>query len=187
MMIKTKKDLLEYLEQDRIALHQDKKKPKIFGDEIWKYQIVLRKYEYYKNTHKKIMSVIYKFKFHKLCIKYGFSIPLNVFDKGLSIAHIGSIVVNGNAKVGQNCRIQEMVNIGATNGTSDSPQIGNNVFIGTGAKLIGGIKIADDVVIGANAVVVKDIDEPGTTWGGYLRAKFLIIIQSHLLIRDYIM
>lgn len=165
-MINNKQDLKEYLEQDRIALHQTRKKPKFFGDEIWKYEIVLRKCEYYKNCNKKIRFIFAKYKFHKLSIKYNFSIPLNCFDKGLSIAHIGTIVVNSEAKIGQNCRIQEMVNIGATNGTSESPQIGNNVFIGTGAKLIGKIKIADNVAIGANAVVVKDIVEPNTTWAG---------------------
>jgi serine O-acetyltransferase len=57
------------------------------------------------------------------------------------------------------------VNIGSTNG-SKAPKLGNNVFIGTGAKIIGDITIADNVAIGANAVVVKSITEPGTTWGG---------------------
>ena len=47
-----------------------------------------------------------------------------------------------------------------------APKIGNNVFIATGAKIIGNITIADGVAIGANAVVVKDILEPNTSWGG---------------------
>jgi serine O-acetyltransferase len=50
--------------------------------------------------------------------------------------------------------------------TSGAPQIGNRVYIGSGARVIGNIKIADDVVIGANAVVTKDILESGTTWAG---------------------
>ena len=58
------------------------------------------------------------------------------------------------------------MNLGATGGNSLSPIVGNNVFIGTGAKLIGGITVADGVSIAANAVVVKDILEPNTTWGG---------------------
>ena len=65
-----------------------------------------------------------------------------------------------------NCRIHEGVTIGSTSGSKQAAIIGNNVFIGSGAKIIGAITIADDVAIGANAVVVKDILEPGTTWAG---------------------
>ena len=96
----------------------------------------------------------------------GFSIPKNVFDKGLAIVHYGAIVVANNAKVGANCRIHEGVTIGATNGSEKAPIIGNNVFLASGAKIIGDISIADDVAIGANAVVVKSIDEEATSWGG---------------------
>lgn len=172
-MIKTKQDLKRYLTQDAKALKViGKKRPSLVGDEVWKYQILLRKREYYANMKKskRLLRLPYfillRYRFRKASIKLGFTIPLNVFGEGFSIAHYGTIVVNGSAKVGINCRIQEGVNIGATNGTSNAPVIGNNVFIGTGAKIIGGVKIADDVCIGANAVVVKSIDEPGTTWGG---------------------
>ena len=75
-------------------------------------------------------------------------------------------MVNRNAKVGKNCRIHEGVTIGATNGQSEAPILGDNVFIASGAKIIGNIKIANNVAIGANAVVVKDILEEGITVGG---------------------
>ncbi len=168
-MIKTKKELKEYLEADRIALHSTKKHPSFFGDHIWKYQIALRKTEYARNVRKVIPYLFNRHRYRKLGLKLGFSIPLNVFDQGLSIAHIGTIVVNQQAHIGKNCRIQEMVNIGSTNGSSKAATIGDNVFIGTGAKIIGDVKIADNCVIGANAVVVKNIEEPGTTWGGGTR------------------
>jgi len=93
-------------------------------------------------------------------MKLGFSIPLNVFGPGLGIAHYGTIVVNGNAKVGANCRIHIAVNIGA-NGGKEAPQLGDNVYIGPGAKIFGDIRIADHVKIGANAVVNKSFDEEG--------------------------
>ena len=96
----------------------------------------------------------------------GFHLPLNIFDEGLSIAHYGALVVNTRARVGKNCRVHAMVVIGATNGDPAAPIIGDNVYIGAGAKIIGDIRIADGVAIGANAVVVKSIDEPNTTWGG---------------------
>ena len=91
---------------------------------------------------------------------------LNQFGPGLSIAHSGTIVVNGNAKIGDNCRIHEGVAIGATNGSNKAAIIGRNVFIGSGAKIIGEIIIADNVCIGAGSVVVKDILTPGVTVAG---------------------
>ncbi len=96
----------------------------------------------------------------------------------MSIAHYGTIVVNSAAKVGKNCRIHEGVNIGATNGSAKAPIIGDNVFIGTGAKIIGDITIANDVAIGANAVVVKSIEDSGVTYGG-IPAKKISDKNSH--------
>ena len=172
-MITSKQELNEFLERDRLALHQTRSHPRSFGDDVWKYQIRLRKTEWYWYSGKRLGNpfnavryLISKCLLSKRALKLGFTIPINVFDKGLSIAHYGTIVVNDHSKVGQNCRIQECVNHGATGGNSLSPIVGNNVFIGTGAKLIGGITVADGVSIAANAVVVKDILEPNTTWGG---------------------
>lgn len=90
----------------------------------------------------------------------GYEICLNVFDKGLSIAHKGTIVTNGNARVGKNCRIHTCVNIGTLPGSSGlAPTIGDNVYIGPGAKIYGKIKIADNIMIGANAVVGRSFEE----------------------------
>jgi serine O-acetyltransferase len=170
-MISTKKELKYYLAQDALALnHKGRKKPKIFGDEIWKFQITLRKTEYYSNRYKSSKRYIFSYfwnkaKLHKMSLKLGFSIPLNVFGPGLAIVHYGTIVVSPAAKIGKNCRLHEGVNIGATNGSSRAPIIGDNVFIGSGAKIIGDITVANDVAIGANAVVVRSITEPGT-YGG---------------------
>ncbi|WP_408071430.1 serine O-acetyltransferase [Butyrivibrio sp. JL13D10] len=169
-MINSRKDYKYYLECDRIALDKDYKNPKFVGDEIWRLQRLMRKAEYYKNCHRTPIGRIYgawlQYKYYKKRMKLGLSIPINTFGPGLSIAHIGTIVVNGNASVGKNCRIQECVTIGATNGSSKAPQIGDNVFIGSGARIIGGITIANDVAIGANALVVKSILEEGITVGG---------------------
>ena len=107
-----------------------------------------------------------KLLFKKASIKLGFTIPLNVFGPGLSIAHYGTIVVNENAKIGKNCRIHEGVTIGATNGNPKAAHIGDNVFIGSGAKIIGDIKIGNNIAIGANSVVVKDFDENNITIAG---------------------
>ena len=170
-MIQSKRDLLEYLRQDQIALgKKNQKKPSPFGDEVWRFQILMRRTEYHvncaKNPLQKMIAQLYRLRYHRYCVKMGFHVPLNIFDEGLSIAHYGALVVNSKAKVGKNCRIHAMVVIGATNGDPAAPVLGDNVYIGAGAKIVGNIHIADNVAIGANAVVVKSIEEPGTTWGG---------------------
>ena len=170
-MIKTKRDLKEYLLCDQYALYQEgRRRPRFGRDEIWRFEILLRKAEYYTNNRKKLINkilyVIYKYKFHHMSVKLGFSIPLNVFGKGLSIAHYGPIVVNSNARIGNYCRIQECVTIGSTGGSDMAPQIGDFVFIASGARLIGDIRIGNNVAIGANAVVVKTCNDNHVTLAG---------------------
>jgi len=175
-MIKSRKELREYLEQDRKALwSKSRKHPSLFGDDVWRFQILLRKTEYHVNSSRtpfgKLIGLWFRFRYQRRSVRLGFAIPLNVFGPGLSIAHYGALVVNSKAKVGKNCRIHAMVVIGATGGNPKAPVIGDNVYIGSGAKIIGDIHIADNVAIGANAVVVKSIDEPGTTWAGVPASK----------------
>ena len=191
-MIKTKQDYKKYLAQDALALGAvARKHPRLFTDHIWRFQRLLRKREYqmtYTGIKKLIclpFVVINKIRFNKMSVLLGFSIPVGVFEEGLSIAHYGHIVVNTNAKIGKNCRIHEGVNIGATNGSEKAPVIGNNVFIGTGAKIIGDVSIADNVAIGANAVVVKSITEPGTTWAG-VPARKISSNDSHSNLSRYL-
>ena len=172
-MIKSKKDLRYYMECDKIALRisEKQKRPRILIDKIWKYEILLRKYEYYLNTSKssivkKILKNIYKLRFILLGDKLTIKLEPNVFGAGLSIAHYGSIIVNPNCKVGKNCRIQSGVVIGATNGNKKCPTIGDNCYIGTGAKIVGDIELKDSIAIGANAVVTKSFDASNVTLGG---------------------
>ena len=183
-MIKSKQELEWYLRQDQIALgKKDQKKPSRLGDEVWRFQILMRKTEYHVNTARnplqKLITQWYRLRYHRYCVKMGFHIPLNIFEEGLSIAHYGALVVNSKAKVGKNCRIHAMVVIGATNGEPAAPVLGDNVYIGAGAKIVGDIYIADNVAIGANAVVVKSIEERGTTWGG-VPARKISDRDSHL-------
>lgn len=97
--------------------------------------------------------------------RYGFSIPTNVFGPGLRIFHPGPIVVSSAATVGERCSIHNGVVIGHHIGRTSAggpgrmvPVIGDNVFIGPGAKVFGRITIGDDCMIGANAVVTHDVE-----------------------------
>ncbi len=164
-MIKDRKDLRIYLEEDRVALGFSQKHPNLLGHEIWKFQIALRKYEYWHNkTRYENKMLIFpmlfsKLRYHRLSIKLGFTIPPNTFGPGLAIHHYGCIVVNDNARIGKNCIIQQCVNIGQNHGPDDVPTIGDNVYIGPGVKVFGRIKVADGCALGAGAVVNKDINE----------------------------
>lgn len=170
-MISSKKEYYEYLRQDQLALgRQHDRAPRFFGDEIWKLERLLRRVEYEKNCIRGPIGVLLRkyhgYRFHRLSVRLGMTLPVNVFGPGLAIPHYGTIVVHANAKIGRNCRLQEGVTIGATSGSHEAAIIGNNCYFGSGAKVIGAVRIADDVAVGANAVVTKDIPEAGTTWAG---------------------
>ncbi len=132
-----------------------------------RFQLRLRKIEYLynvkrKNIFSKIQLFILQILNHRLATRLGFSIPKNVFGPGLCLVHYGTIVVSHKCKIGENCRIHPSTSIGDYNGT---PVIGNNVYIGPGAKLFGPIKIGNNVAIGANAVVNCDIPDNVTVGG----------------------
>jgi serine O-acetyltransferase len=200
-MIHSKQDYLFYLEADRVALGRKKTDLRqqiinlIHPDQIWKFQRLLRKLEYINNVKKGLFFRIYKFyllrKFHQLSIRLGFSIPINVFGPGLSIAHYGTIIINSGTKVGANCRLHACVNIGTEAGYSDrAPIIGDNVYIGPGVKIFGSIKIADNTAIAANSVVNKSFEETNTVIGGIPAVKlkntdiFSIIINATEIVKS---
>jgi len=83
--------------------------------------------------------------------------PLTKIGKGFLILHFGGIVINENVVIGENCTIHHGVTIGNKNPGGKSPQIGNNVHICVGAKVLGDITVGDNCVIGANAVLTKSI------------------------------
>jgi len=87
---------------------------------------------------------------------YGFQIPPStIIGKGLYIGHWGTIVVNRNTVIGDYCNLSPGVTIGQTNrGKSKGvPKIGNKVWIGTNAVIVGNISIGDNVMIAPNAFV----------------------------------
>lgn len=95
----------------------------------------------------------------------GFSIPCGVFGPGLRINHYGLIVINPKCRIGSWCDIHQGVNIGE-GVDKGAPQIGDNVWIGPGAKLYGGITIGDNIMIGANSVVNKSFPHSCITIAG---------------------
>jgi serine O-acetyltransferase len=82
---------------------------------------------------------------------------------GLYLPH-GNVVVDGMVRIGRNCVIGPWVTVG-TRGSVAGPRIGDDVFIGTGAKILGDITVGDRARIGANAVVIEDVPEGATVVG----------------------
>lgn len=139
----------------------------------WKFIKLLRKCEYYRTKTRKSKNPLWmalywivRTRKNHLGVFIGVEIPEDVFGEGLVIHHNGSIVVNGSSKIGNNCKLHGdncIGNTGKVDSLTDCPRIGNNVEIGVGAKILGGVIIADNIKIGANAVVTKSFEEEGIT------------------------
>lgn len=136
----------------------------------FRYTTLMRLCQYAKNVMvlKYTLYPVLRFLHSHYSIKYLISIPYNTsIDTGFYVGHYGGIVVNTNARIGKNCNISHNVTIGQTNRGKykGSPTIGDNVYIAPGAKIIGGIKIGNNVAIGANSVVTKDIPDNSVVVG----------------------
>lgn len=183
-MIDSKAAYYYYLQQDKKALKikhyngiSGKLREILSPNLIWRFERLMRRLEYLANVEMKSSNyllrslggakyVYYMRRYRSLSMKLGFSIPINVFGPGLSIAHYGTIVVNGATRVGANCRIHAGVNIGASAGQKVAPIIGDNVYIGPGAIIFGDIHITNNITIGANATVNKSFESPNIVIAG---------------------
>jgi serine O-acetyltransferase len=89
----------------------------------------------------------------------GIELPCEtVIGRRFRIDHFGGVIISGDAVFGDDCVLRNGVTIGLRHaGVRGAPVVGNRVDIGAGAKILGPIRIGDDVAIGANAVVLKDV------------------------------
>ncbi len=85
------------------------------------------------------------------------------FGPGFVLIHSYGVVINTSVKGGSNVMIEHQVTIGAEK--NEAPVLGSNVFIGAGAKIIGGVRVGSNTRIGANAVVVDDVPDGATAVG----------------------
>ncbi len=167
-MIRSRDDLKACLLADGVTSRNRLKD--VCGNDIQRFLILLRKAEYFTNCAKgpcgRLLARFYRFRLQRRGLRLGFTIPINVFGPGLSIAYPGTIAVSPIARVGANCRLHTCVNIGTFGNPPGAPRIGDNVYIAPGAKLYGGIEIADGIAVGANAVVNRSFLEKGITIAG---------------------
>jgi len=158
-------EITEYLEADLFRYGGAKStcyflkalSPEIPG---FRYTYLLRLASVYPK--RSIRGIIYRVLLRHLSIKYGFQIlPNTRIGKGLYIGHWGPVVINGQVEIGDNCTLAHIVNIGQTNRGEKAgcPKIGNNVFIGTGAVVVGKIVIGDNVLIAPNTLLNFDVPD----------------------------
>ena len=137
----------------------------------FKYTFFLRSCQYLANKNTKLIRpiyVIFRIILHHYTYKYGISIdPETNIGKGLYIGHFGSIIISSKAIIGKNCNISQNVTIGKSNRGKNMgyPTIGENVYIGPGAKVIGAVHVGNNVAIGANCVVTQDIPDNSVVVG----------------------
>ena len=176
-MIRSKEELKEYLAADNAWYAPKTVKGKVTalaacypGRRIKKYLFYLRKQEYYVNSAngnkiKGAIGIMLEGKKNRLGEKLGIEIGVNCFGKGLQVYHSG-LIINPAVRAGENCILHGGNCIGNNGITEDVPKLGNHVEVGYGAVLIGNIQIADNCIIGANALVNRSFTEPGSVIAG---------------------
>lgn len=125
-------------------------------------------YIFWLRVTSKYNNFFLRFLLKRKMIKYGIEIhPETKIGEGFYIGHWGGIVISNETCIGTNCNISQGVTIGISgeNEERGSPIIGNNVYIGPGAKIFGKIYISNGIAIGANAVVTKNIEENAVVVG----------------------
>lgn len=182
-MIQSRKELKLYLKEDLLRFGGKKPNLKdyILQNEkwyIWHYTKNLRYLEYYLNTRKKIPYLFHFFIYKRMCFKHKIDIKPNNVGPGFRIMHLGALIrIKKNCTIGKNCTILPGVVIGNKHLEGDESwvRIGDNCYIGLGAKIFGEVNIGNNVTIGANAVITKNI--PDNAIVGGIPAKVIKIKQ----------
>lgn len=119
-------------------------------------------------TKKSPIYLFYRYMLMRCSYKFGIDIPCStLIGEGFYISHFSGIIVNGKTIIGKNVDLSHCVTIGQADRGSRKgvAVIGDNVYIGPGAKIIGQVRIGNNVAIGANAVVTKDIPDNSVAVG----------------------
>ncbi|MEH6713883.1 MAG: hypothetical protein V7733_22010 [Paraglaciecola polaris] len=158
-MTRKKERFMETVKADLKSRGQKVSLVKFIIDPITRFHWYMRATEHLLGkTAVKPIFFITKYLFLSLSRKLSFSIPINTLGKGVYIPHYGYIVVNSKAYVGENSVLNVGVCIGRHPSSKDLvPTIGKSVFLAPGVKVFGKVNIGDGCLLGANAVVTKDI------------------------------
>lgn len=157
-----------------------------------KYTFYLRLSAYLRTAHPRWAMLIPYIVCRRILThyKYKFNISIShhtVIGSGLYLGHVMNIVVSDRARIGKNCNLSHGVTIGQVNrgARMGTPTIGDNVYIGPGAAVLGNIQVGNNVAIGANAVVTKDIPDNAVVVGVPARVISLNGSAGYVMNTDY--
>lgn len=182
MKITSKKQLDFFIKADRMINRgyfkvpiRQRIKNILSGDEILGYLYCMRCYSYslhgtdYKSRFGLmwggviccISKVYYGVKFHRMGLLLGFSMGPDIFDYGLRLTHYGTIVIGTNNTIGKYALIQPSTCV-----EGQANIIGDNFYLATGARVVKKVEIADNVIVGANAVLNRSVETPNVMLAG---------------------
>ncbi|ARS36169.1 serine O-acetyltransferase [Pontibacter actiniarum] len=145
---------------------ENKSLRKVLGGPGVRFMYLFRMCNIYGALHP--LGVIARFFFRRMQVKYGFQIPHTCkIGSGLFLGHYGSIVINQHAVLGENCNVAQGVTVGhvSRGAKKGSPIIGNRVWIGANAVVVGNVKIGNDVLIAPLSFVNFDVPDHAVVVG----------------------
>ena len=161
-----KRDIHRYILTEDVKSRRDLLDLVLFNEAIW-YLLVFRCGCWVRNECripllKQLLKVVTKIAHKFLSLVTGYQIPFGTrIGPGLYLGHSGYLVINSKAVIGANCNLSAGVVIGEGGRGDDkgSPVLGDYVYVAPGAKIVGRIRVGNNVSVGANAVVVKDVPD----------------------------
>ncbi|MEZ2236825.1 serine O-acetyltransferase [Microcoleus sp.] len=170
--------LWEQIKEDWIAHGRDWTKPGFRAVAVQRFGVWRMKVE--PKLLRAPLSILYRSLYRKVRNTYGIDLPYTVkLGRRVVIEHQSAIIIHGHCTIGDDCFIRQGVTLGNRylDKPLESPQLGDRVNIGAGAKILGKVNLGDDVNIGANAVVLSDIPAGQTAVG--IPAKILQSTKNH--------
>jgi serine O-acetyltransferase len=161
-----KRDIQRYIVTENVKTRRELVDLFLFNESLW-YILFYRlgcwaRTECNVPIFNLLLKIITRFLCKFMSIVTGYQIPFEAkIGSGLYIGHIGYLAINSKAVIGNNCNLSAGVIIGE-GGRGDAkgaPTLGDFVYVAPGAKIIGKIRVGNNVAVGANAVVVKDVPD----------------------------
>ena len=158
--------LWQQIQEDWIAHGRDWTKPGFRAVAVQRFGVWRMKVE--PKLLRAPLSILYRSLYRKIRNTYGIDLPYTVkLGRRVVIEHQSAIIIHGYCTIGDDCIIRQGVTLGNRylDKPLESPQLGDGVNVGAGAKILGKVNLGDDVNIGANAVVLSDIPAGQTAVG----------------------